>query len=401
MAETRKKQSRNRSIHETLRQIRLLAERADGDTFPTGLIDEVEGLVDEGKEKHIHRMLGEEELSEEVFTTIESCLHEAGYRLFGWLSTSGKRPEPVVLVPFALLFSIPIPIEWANFFPSTLPDTVKQAVEKNLFRRALALGRKPTVYFDDRLYPVDLTQWRKESITRRYLKSFFDFIEKRSRKPAPLTRAPRKASYGEIELGEVSIINRAICGVVAVHEEDAWKVEDRVFGEMKSDYVEQLIASIRDELESLDFHTEVEPSIFPQPVELWQVPEIGLQLERHLILSIETEVAMQRLLEMVEPGEPIAPVMYVSHHGKGQSLRELRLAAYSSESAEDPFFTYVWELVQELEQPEEVSEGILEVSRHLNARLVLLSGLLSNETCGDCGEKLFPGPGGMSHGVEE
>ncbi|MEW6207334.1 MAG: hypothetical protein AB1631_03140 [Acidobacteriota bacterium] len=385
-------------------RIRALAETAGDDDLPAELFDEVASLVDQGHDKPIHSLIDNLELSEKTWTAIDYCLQEAGYRLHVWSSPEGKEPEPVIVIPFAVLFSIPVLDEEMKIFPNSLPRTVREASEKRIIRRSLGLGQKPTVYLDNRIYCTDIPHWRQESITRRYLKSFVEYARGKAAKPTPLAVTSKRSArggFGELDIGEVNILHRALCGVVIASENGAGKLEGKLFNEMKADHVAELGRLIRAEIASLGLQNEIDVSVFPHLAELWQVPEIGLQLQRHLHLNIETEVAMQRLLDMVEPGEVIAPVLYASHHGGEELIREIRLAAYSSEEAKDPFFTYVWQIAHELEQPEDVSEGVMEIGRLLSARLVMIDGLFPNQRCSDCGGVLFPGPGGMSHGFEE
>lgn len=405
MAEKKKKVSgKNQGIQKSITRIRALAEAMGDAPLPAELLDEVESLVDQGSDKQIHRLLDDMELSEEAWTTIDYCLQEAGYRLRAWSFPQDKEPETFVVIPFAVMFSIPVLKEEMRSFPIRLPATVQEASEKKIIRRALGLGQKPTIYLDDRLYCTDIPHWRQESVTRRFIKSFVEFARGEITKPLPLAVTSKRSArggFGELDIGEVNILHRVLCGVVVARENGTGKLESRLFNEMKADRVSELGNMIRAELASLGLHTEVEVSVFPHLAELWQVPEIGLQLQRHLHLSIETEVAMQRLLDMVQPGEVIAPVLYVSHHGGEELIREIRLAAYSSEEAKEPFFTYVWQIAHELEQPDDVSEGVMEIGRLLSARLVMLDGLYPNQRCSDCGGVLFPGPSGMSHGFEE
>ncbi len=405
MTEKQKKASgKNQGVQKSIRRIRALAEATGKDTLPIELLDEVESLVDQGSDKQIHRLLDDLELSEEAWTAIDYCLQEAGYRLRAWSSGEDHAPEPFVVIPFAVMFSIPVLNEEMRSFPTTLPATVREASEKRIIRRALGLGQNPTVYLDDRLYCTDIPHWRQESVTRRYIKSFVEYAKGKIARPTPLAVTSKRSArggFGELDIGEVNILHRALCGVVVAQENGTGKLESRLFNEMKADRVSEFGRVIRSELASRGLHAEVEVSVFPHLAELWQVPEIGLQLQRHLHLNIETEVAMQRLLDMVEPGEVIAPVLYVSHHGGEEMVREIRLAAYSSEEAKEPFFTYVWQIAHELEEPDDVSEGVMEIGRLLSARLVMLDGLFPNQRCSDCGGVLFPGPSGMSHGFEE
>jgi hypothetical protein len=405
MTEKRKKEGgKNPGLQKSIRRIRALAEAVGDDALPAELFDEVTFLVDQGNDKQIHRLLDDLELSEEAWAAIDHCLQEAGYRLRLWSTPEDKEPESFILIPFAIMFSIPVLVEEMKSFPTNLPATAQEASEKKIIRRALGLGQKPTVYLDDRLYYTDIPQWRQESVTRRYIKSFAEYARGERPKPLPLAVTSRRSArggFGELDVGEVNILHRVLCGAVMAYENGTGILESRLFNEMKADRVSEMGNLIRDELASLGLHKEVEVSVFPHLAELWQVPEIGLQLQRHLHLNIETEVAMQRLLDMVEPGEVIAPVLYASHHGGDELVREIRLAAYSSEEAREPFFTYVWQIAHELEQPEDVSEGLIEIGRLLSARLVMLDGLYPNQRCSDCGGVLYPGPGGMSHGFEE
>jgi hypothetical protein len=405
MAEKKKKTSRkNRDVEEAITRIRALAEAVVDDDLPAELFDEIASLVDQGQDKPIHGLIDNLELSESTWMAIDYCLQDAGYRLRVWSAPEGKEPEPVIVIPFGVLFSIPVLDEEIKRFPASLPRTVREASEKRIIRRALSLGQKPTIYLDDRIYCTDIPQWRQESVTRRYLKSFVDYIKGKASRPAPLAVTSKRSArggFGELDIGEVNILHRALCGVVIAGENGAGKLEGKLFNEMKADYVAELGSLIRAEFASLGLRAEVDVSVFPHLTELWEVPEVGLQLQRHLHLNIETEAAMQRLLDMAEPGEVIAPVLYASHHGGEELVREIRLAAYSSEEAREPFFTYVWQIAHELEQPDDVSEGIMEIGRLLSARLVMIDGLFPNQRCGDCGGVLYPGPGGMSHGFEE
>lgn len=79
-----------------------------------------------------------------------------------------------------------------------------------------------------------------------------------------------------------------------------------------------------------------------------------------------------------EAGSPLAPFSVV---------KEVRIAAYPSPISTRPFFTYVWEVVSQLETPDAVMDTIVgQVVKPLGASLFLVSGLLPDKS------EAFPGP---------
>ncbi|MCI0486450.1 MAG: hypothetical protein L0229_07600 [Blastocatellia bacterium] len=397
-----------------MERIRRAAKSIDRGAEPSGFFDDVLWMVERGFEWQVYELIDEEEFEDKTYAALEFALHEAGYRLYMPALHETDRREPSdeegsqsVMVPFAFIFAVPVLMEDANNFPTRLPMTIRRASKKKIIRRILGLDGTDSVFLDNRLYRVDHYEWRRESAARRYMLSLASHVKDPDTRFQPLARDYKKAAgfAGRLDLDKISILQRAVCGAVlvseGVYDDKEMEVEERLFEEREEGELDELARIIKEELASHLAGPELDVFILPRFVELDEVPESGLYLQRTIDISLEIERAMQSLLETVQSGEIIEPLLYVSRHGEDDMVEELRLAAYAREGEdEDPFFTYVWEVVHELEDPEEVSETIVDISKQLNARILLVDDLLPDERCGDCGEKLFQGPGGPAHGPD-
>ena len=381
---------------------------------PSGFFSDVLWMVEHGLEWKIYQLMDEEGFEEETYAALDFALHEAGYRLYTLNpfrpsrteSDDGEEPEAVV-IGFAFIFAVPILIEDARNFPTRIPKTIRRASKERIIRQILGLDESDSVFLDDRLYRVDHYEWRRESAARQYMTSMASHVKDPDMRFQPLARDYKRAAgfAGRLDLDKISILQRVVCGAVmvgeGVYDEKESEVEDSLFEEREEGELDELARLIKEELAMHLTGPELDVFILPRFVELDEVPESGLHLQRSIHISLEIERAMQTLLETVPSGEIIEPLLYVSRHGETDMVEELRLAAYAREGEdEDPFFTYVWEVVHDLEDPEEVSETIVDISKQLNARILLVDDLLPDERCGDCGAKLFQGPGGPAHGPD-
>lgn len=393
-----------------LEKIRLAAEALEEGDYSVEFDDDILWMVEQGLEWKVYELMDETEFEEETYDALEFALHEAGYRLYlpdANLSDripSDEGESPATLIPFAFIFAVPVLIEDAEDFPAHIPKAIKHISQKRIIRRMLDLEETDSVMLDNRLYRVDHNEWRRESAARRYIVSMLSHVKRKEMRFSPLARDYKRSAGigGRLELDKISILQRVICGAVLASEgadEDRdMDVEERLFGEREDGQFDELARVIKKELNAQATGAGFDVFILPRFVELDEVPECGLQLQRSIHISLEIERAMQTLLEIAPSGEVIEPLLYVSRHGEDDLVSELRLAAYARESEdEDPFFTYIWEVAHELEDPEEVSETIVDISKQLNARILVVDDLLPDERCGDCGEKLFQGPGGSTH----
>jgi hypothetical protein len=123
-------------------------------------------------------------------------------------------------------------------------------------------------------------------------------------------------------------------------------------------------------------------------LELFEVPEEAIALHRSM--EIESNLARAKASEP----DIHNPVVYLSFHGEELDIiEEIRIAAYAFPTSQKPFFTYVWEVVPELEDPDEVAERIIEqIAKPLGASVTVIEGVLPDERCPCCGEKSFRGP---------
>ncbi len=410
-----KKKEKEDSAKRVLERIRRSAALLKKGDYPDELFDDVLWMVERGLEEKVYQLIEEEEYDEEVLDVLAMALHEAGYRLYLSFVPASKQEKasvreeiPAIMIPFAIIFAVPVLIGEAASFPTELPLTIKRAAEDRIIRDALGLDEGGSIFLDDRLYRVDHTEWRQESAAREYLNSLASYLTKSKKKFPPLAadyNDPPQFHGDPYQLERMSIIQRAVCGAVLTNQgeegEEALEFEDHIFGESEEGRFDALGNLIKEELASHMAGPEFDVFVYPYLVELNEVPESGLQLQRTIQISLETERAMQNLLEMAPPGEVIEPLLYVSRHGGDEVVEEIRLAAYGREAEdEEPFFTFVWEIVHELEDPEDVSEAIVEISKQLNAKILLVEEILSDERCDDCGAKLYHGPGGLSHGTE-
>ncbi|MEW6733517.1 MAG: hypothetical protein AB1489_19470 [Acidobacteriota bacterium] len=394
---------------ENLAEICQILKSITDETIPERLWDKVEWMIERGHENLLYQLIEEEELTEEAIDTLEFLLYEIGYRYP--ITMKSTAPDNRVeykqslMIPFGVIFAVIVRADDINRIPTTLPKTIKEVTEKRLFRQASDLGETPSLLLDAHLYHIDHAEWSQLSSVRRYLEGCLSYLAGLSSTIPPLSSeykkppAVRFAATGQVNSREIrhSLIMRVLCGVaIAEDGEEASEVEEILFDEDKQsniskvqDAYQQIEDIITAELESLGISDEMSVFIYPQLLDLKDIPQVGLSLYRRLPLQIALESALQELdtSEITD-----SALLYVSYHGNYNQVEEIRLAAYQS-TTNSAFFRYIWPIEYEIDSVEEVTDTILDVANQLDARIMLVDGLIANDRCSECGEPTFFGPG--------
>jgi len=345
------------------------------------LVEVVGWLLDHGHQRGLLEML--DHLPDDQADRLQFALEEAGYRLPVTIRcTDGSEAEGLA-IPFAWLLLLGVPGGEIHKLSGDL-QLAEAALERclKLLRRELALGEAPTLVLSGKLYRVDEPFWDSPQEVRSWLKRMLAYLEGLC--PPPFFRT--EGTKSEAPEGEMVLAVRALTGLAIASQlrelesalfRDQW--EDAPRAVISQCAVEELGEIIARGLEELGYHGwEVTP--MAMPLELFEVPEAGLALYRASVIRLKVEQAL------CKEGRLPDPVVYVSFHGKGV-VKEVRIAAYPSPISTRPFFTYVWEVVSQLETPDAVMDTIVgQVVKPLGASLFLVSGLLPDKS------EAFPGP---------
>ncbi|MBL8150185.1 MAG: hypothetical protein JNN15_09700 [Blastocatellia bacterium] len=130
--------------------------------------------------------------------------------------------------------------------------------------------------------------------------------------------------------------------------------------------------------------------VFNQPLEFWNVPRMAIILQKSLSLRMNLENALTELLMTGRLDEDSRPLLYISYHGQNQELDEIHIASYTDDG-ELKFFSHVWHIDREYDDPEEVSDLLIDIANQLNARLFVVDGLIEKKNDDD-GQPIFFGP---------
>ena len=151
---------------------------------------------------------------------------------------------------------------------------------------------------------------------------------------------------------------------------------------------------------------EAEPTMWPCGVELCHVPRTAVRWVRAVTLGRAIFEADDELLRTTTHDESIAPAIFVSAHGSGSGVEEIRAAGYARADTQ-AFFRYVWPVDSDIDFEQDLDDIRSEVARaaeHFNATVTTVGEVLPNTTCPDCGEPIFCGPAESDeheHGFEE
>jgi hypothetical protein len=397
-----------------LEEIRNIARTIDSDTVPDRLWKAVDWMIEHKREDMVYELLEDEDLSDEALTVITFLLEEIGYRhpvTMQVASSSGKMEKKQgCMIPFALVFAITVHERDITRIPSMLPKTINRITEEKIIRRACGLGQNPSILLDSNLYHLDHGGWTRESEVRSYLKSWLNFLTSQSKSINPLSSESRKPfpvdsflsdKMQDLE-GQFCFELRAMCAVAIIEDDETLETEDTIFadedeeGISRVDIKERQLAwseleeIISHEIDERDILNGFSVFIYPQAIELWDVPHIGKLLKQRLPLQMALEKSLDELLAAAPEGEAISPILFLSHHGK-TDMEEIRIAAYTG-SGVPPFFRYVWQVDLEIDDVEEIADVIIDVSNELQAKIIIVDGLHPNDRCPDCGEPTFFGP---------
>jgi hypothetical protein len=375
----------------------------DEQEVPIELFEAVGWLVERGHEDMIYDLIESEQLDQETSELLAFILRDTAYR--HPIITTLKSPDGKVehrqaeMIPFGIVFAIAVREMDLRRIPQTLPKTIERAAEARIFRRACGLGEGPSVLIDSRLYHLDHIEWTKESAVQAYLRGWFGHLTGSDSSIQPLSPEYGKRStfdpdlYGQEQnlSDRYCLLARVMCAIAIIDDEDE-DLEKRLFDEVDG---EELMPDQRqawDELEDLILDELRENGIgaasgvflYPQAIELDEVPHTGLLMYRMIPLQKALENSLDELLASAPEGVAINPLLYVSQHGD-QNIEEIRLAAYTG-GRSDPFFCYTWEIDPLVDDVEDVTEIIIDVASKLQAKIVTVEGLLANDRCQECGE---------------
>lgn len=395
-----------------IRQL-LLNIEDDADELPLKLWDLIQWVVENEKESFIREIiLSDEEISDAGLFALDFVLKDVGYRYPVSLPVKGKKgkyhSEEFELIPFAILMMVPVEDEKLGNVPTKLPKTIEKLTKDKILTKALSLGERLALLLDSHLYHVDHNEWVQESSVMKYLDSYSRFLSNSDSSISPLTEDYKKPSVVAREkvsqdLPHFCLVMRAICGAVVAHEDDALEIEELLFDladsidseskiEAKQKAWEKVEEIVVKEFEQSSISLPHGMFINPSAVELWDIPHVSISLSRILPLQIELQNAIAQLGAETEDEEIFTPTLYVSQHGENQQIEEIRLAAYSDPN-QGAFFSYVWAINPEFDDPDDVANTVITIANELEAEVVALEGLRPKDYCADCGEALFYGPG--------
>ena len=414
---------KRKAVEKSLARIRALASALSlSDDIPEALFKEVSWLIEEGHAERIMQLTEEEDLTHSAAEVINFVIRESGYRLIVVKNSDeigeeevgeddvGEDDVELIVIPIAIIVIMLDSVQRARQFPEVLPETTRALGEGGLLARAFDLPDGTKLIIDSRVYRPERDEWQDVDSARRYQKSFADLAMGLSGDLDPFISESSNESdlfdtledYADSE--EVIPSHRIICGAaIARSGEQVVLIEELLFHfDPEKEHADRLsfIADlIRTEADLPESGGDPKLFVLSRPVELWQVPEVVLSNYRYFDTASSIMQARNKLLVMAQPGRAIQPVMYVSYHGpEGADIfeaEELRLAAYvHGIKGEEPFFTYVWKVIPELEPYEVVSHAVHEIARDLNAQVHIISELKIDERCSCCGERIFYGPSG-------
>ena len=396
-----------------LARIRSNALGITGDNLPVELLKDLMWIVDRGLEKKVWKLL-EEDLPEKSYEAIvfATKLAASRFTLMASVSEAAREIEEgqaMVVIPFAILLSVAFLAGEEYQFPTALPDSIGHAVESGLMHQALGMPEDVTVFFDPRLYKPQHPEWLQPSATRRYLKSIAEHIANPTLRVDPLSSDYKRRVQTGLMPDEVEMSQRLICGAILTsmggEGHSLAEAGNLLFGDrtdesnVMEEEFKELNRLIEDELAERCRLTESTVLANPTPIELWDVPGFVFQEQRTVSLGVAIEMALEGVREN-EPDREIKSALYVSTHGSEESLSEFRFAAYliDEEGLEEAlFFNYAWEIVFEVEDPEDINEAIADIAGQLNASVNMVDGLRPDERCDQCGAKLFCGPNDESY----
>ena len=399
------KRHKQRATQETQAAERLLSIRRsvallnEEDDIPPGLFTHVEWFVTRGLEQQLHDLLEGPTLSEIAAENLGFVLSKVGYRL-AFLAKTDQRPTPeeYILMPFAILFS-------AMVLPGTqllmaMSKVTYDVIQPKLLRETLALDEGIGVFLDPHLYRVDLPEWRKESVVQRYLKSLRGAIAQATGFFTPLTKdfsspdRPTASVVTDPGAETFSVITRVLIGAVYVPSDKIKSTEDKLFlCEEEPKYSFDKIAELLQRELTAQLGPVPEVAVAFHPIELGDVPPAGGAFRRMAEIDAALSTAVESLRHLSSIASR-APVLYVSTHGTDGTVDEIRIAAYPSDKGGEAFFfSYVWEINEEFESAEDVTDEIARIAGALHATILQVDGLLPDERCACCEKKTFHGPG--------
>lgn len=368
-----KRKQRFKQIQSSLTKVRELTkeivrlEDLDKDTSEpfNQLFETADWLVDTGASEQMEDIIYSG-ISDREAEIIKFVINETVYRL----ECSTDKGEPVTITPFAIPISILVPMEYKSKIESVtgLPNTVVEASSTKLIRKGWKLGDEPSIILDNRLWRSDLPEWRGHVAIRKYLTGIAAYLMKLSPAIQPLTRSKNQykpTADAKGDEGGYFLITRAFTGVVVSGNDD---IDMAIYGYNSVEnlpdtvdppelvFMNEFAVMCEHELESLGIKDAVVHPISPSPMELWEVPENALQFERITDINQKATNAVKKL-----GGAPINGCLKMVLIGDEVHVKDIKLLAYE-EGASQPFFTYIWNIVHELETPASVMEDVVRVT---------------------------------------
>lgn len=358
-----------------------LALTDDGDDVLDQLFEDVEWLVENGKDYKIHKILDSNVLPEDAHDILDFILKDIGYRLhFSVKSPEGEQTEHMVTIPFAFLVVVAVPMNKYRDFPDALPSTAMDLIaKKRLIRRAFNLGDLPTVLTDPHLYNVDHPAWLSESAVRRYLTCLVKAMQHQL-PVVPLFNPKKETEFLEFSSpanqGEPAmVLVRAMCSCVVVDSDDEEQIENILFYKEEIEdnaHLEDLKLTVSQTLEQkgiTPFWTEV----FQPAFELYDIPYFGYHTHVDVQLTALVESAKDNLLAIAEPGKPLRPVVCVSPIvDRDDLIIGFKIEGYTGPDRQRMFFTHDYLINPQFETPDDFVERVDKLVAQLGAEKVLI-----------------------------
>ena len=377
MSSKNKRKNRELNIQAQLNELKHLvneiAELEEKDMDATDPLDKlfniVEWLTDNKASERIENVL--QGMNDDEIKLIRFVINETVYRL----ECTTTDEKPITIIPFAIPIAILVPVEYESKIKSiqNLPETSITSASTKLIRKGLGLEDEPTIVVDSRLWKTNVPEWRNHAAVRNYLKGIEAYLSKLSPVIPPLVDSKRmekqKNTHGNSNQAcsntdGTFLITRAFTGAVISNNDD---IDETMFGYKnienipenievpESMFMTEFTIACASELEKIGIK---DAKVFPLsqwPAELWEVPEIAFHFNRITEIRIKATQAVNKL----RGGAPRNGYLKIE---PSQDEKYIKLLAYE-EHENKPFFTYTWQIIPELENPDTIIDDIITIAK--------------------------------------
>ncbi len=324
----------------------------------------VEWLVNKRASERIEDILYSD-IGDREIEIIKFVIAETVYRL----ECPTDNGEGVTITPFAIPIAIVAPIEYRSKLESlaSLPKIAIDTASTKLIRNGLNLGAEPTILLDNRLWRSDIQEWKQHNAVRNYLIGIAAYLSKISPVIPPLTPIKRTKIRVNNRHNENKfyLVTRSFTGAIISNNDE---IDMALFGYNRVEnlpdgvdppelvFMNEFTLTCIHELESLGIKNANVLPISPWPLELWQVPEEALHFQRVLDIQQQATNAVEKL-----GGAPRNGSLEIVLLSDEENIMNIKLLAYE-ENASKPFFTYIWNIIHELEDPDTVTDDIIKIA---------------------------------------